>query len=140
VQAGTEMDAPMRLAILQHEISQGEFSTSIEVPVVLTDSEKNQFSNDWHTFQELNTNLIKHRGKAFYLIQGKCTQLLQDKTKQDMDWNTVSISYDPLTFYRLIERTVLAQTEDQYPFATVYDQERSMLFVQAGQCVQPAVV
>jgi hypothetical protein len=25
----------------------------------------------------------------------------------------------------LIERTVLAQTEDQYPFATVYDQELS---------------
>jgi hypothetical protein len=25
--------------------------------------------------------------------------------------------------YRLIERTILAQTEDQYPFATVYDQE-----------------
>jgi hypothetical protein len=27
-----------------------------------------------------------------------------------------------LTLYRLIEKTVLAQTEDQYPFATVYDQ------------------
>jgi hypothetical protein len=37
----------------------------------------------------------------------------------------VSISYDPLTLYRLIERTVLAQTEYQYPFATVYDQELS---------------
>jgi hypothetical protein len=45
--------------------------------------------------------------------------------KQDADWNTVSTSYDPLTLYRLIERTVLAQTEDQYPFATVYDQELS---------------
>jgi hypothetical protein len=43
--------------------------------------------------------------------------------KQDTDWNTVSTSYDPLTLYRLIEKTVLAQTEDQYPFATVYDQE-----------------
>jgi hypothetical protein len=45
--------------------------------------------------------------------------------KQDMDWNTVSISYDPLTLYQLIERNVLAQTEDQYPFAEVYDQEIS---------------
>jgi hypothetical protein len=45
--------------------------------------------------------------------------------KQDTDWNTMSISYDPLTLYRLIERTALAQTEDQYPFATVYDQELS---------------
>jgi hypothetical protein len=99
VQAGTDMDAPMRLAILQNEIAQGEFSASIEVPVVLTDSEKTQFINDWRTFQERNTNLIKHRGQSFSLIQGQCTQLLQDKMKQDTDWNTVSILYDPLTLY-----------------------------------------
>jgi hypothetical protein len=107
------MDAPMRLAILQNDIAQGEFAASIEVLVVLTDSEKTQFSNDWRTFRERNTNLIKHRGQAFSLIQGQCTKLLQDKMKQDTDWKSVSISYDPLTVYRLIERTVLAQTEDQ---------------------------
>jgi hypothetical protein len=50
VQAVTDMDAPMKLAILQNEISQGEFSASIEVPVELTDSDKTQFSNDWRTF------------------------------------------------------------------------------------------
>jgi kynurenine formamidase len=99
VQSGTYMDAPMKLVILQNEIAQGEFAASIEVPVVLTDSEKTQFSNDWHTFQERNTNLIKHRGQAFSLIQGQCTQLLQYKMKQDTDWNIVSISYDPLTLY-----------------------------------------
>jgi hypothetical protein len=125
VQEVTDMDAPMKLAILQNEIAQGEFAASIEVPVVLTDSEKTQFSNDWRTFRERNTNLIKHRGQAFSLIQGQCTQFLQDKMKQDTDWNNVSILYDPLNLYRLIKRTVLAQTEDQYPFATFYDQEIS---------------
>ena len=35
----------------------------------------------------------------------------------------VSTSYDPLTIYRFIENTILDQTEDQYPFATVYNQE-----------------
>jgi hypothetical protein len=45
--------------------------------------------------------------------------------KQDTDWAVVITSYDPLTLYRLIERTILAQNEDQYPFATVYDQELS---------------
>ena len=57
------------------------------------------------------------------MILGQCTQLLQDKMKQDTEWNVVSTSYEPLTFYRLIEKTVLGQTEDQYPFATVYNQE-----------------
>jgi hypothetical protein len=47
------------------------------------------------------------------------------KMNQDTEWTNVSTSYDPLTLYRLIEITVLAQTGDQYPFATVYDQELS---------------
>jgi hypothetical protein len=99
LQAGTDMDAPMRLTILQNVIVQGEFAASIEVPVVLTDSEKTQFSNDWRTFRECNTNLIRHRSQDFSLILGQCTQLLQDKMKQYTDWNTMSISYDPLTLY-----------------------------------------
>jgi hypothetical protein len=105
--------------------------------VELTDSEKTQFSNDWRTFRERNTNLIKHRCQAFYLIQGKCTQLLQDKMKHDKDWNIVSISYDPLTLYRLIERTVLAQNEDQYPFASVYDQELSFYSLKQDNLSNP---
>jgi hypothetical protein len=125
VQSVTDMAAPMKLAILQNEIAQGKFAASIEVPVVLTDSEKTLFSNDWCTFRERNTNLTKHRGQGLSFIQGQCTQFLQDKMKQDTYWNTVGISYDPLTLYRLIERTVLAKTEDQYLFATVYDQELS---------------
>jgi hypothetical protein len=45
--------------------------------------------------------------------------------KQDTDLNTMRISYYALTLYRLIDRTVLPQTEDQYPFATMNDQELS---------------
>ena len=43
--------------------------------------------------------------------------------KQDIEWNVVSTSYDPLTLYRLIEYTVLGNTEDQYPFTKVYNQD-----------------
>jgi hypothetical protein len=45
--------------------------------------------------------------------------------KQDTDWAVVSTSYDPITLYCLIEQTILAQTEVQYPFFTVYDEELS---------------
>jgi hypothetical protein len=106
-------DAPMKLEILQNEIAQGDFSSRNKVAMELNDSEKTQFSNEWRTFRERNANLIKHRGQALSLIQGQCTQLLQDKMKQDTEWTNVSTSYDPLTLYILIERTVLAQNEDQ---------------------------
>jgi hypothetical protein len=90
VLAGLDMGAPMKLALLQNEIAQGEFSANIEVPIVRNDSQKTQFSNEWRTYREINDNLIKNRGQAFSLIQGQCTQLLQDKMKQDTDWAIVS--------------------------------------------------
>jgi hypothetical protein len=97
VDKGEDMDAPMNLAILQNEIAQGEFATNIEVPVELNDSQKTQSGNEWRTYLERNTNLIKHQGQTFWMIQGQCTELLQDKMKQDTDWTIVSTSYDPLT-------------------------------------------
>jgi hypothetical protein len=107
-----DMDAPMKLAILQKEITQDVFTKNIEVPLELTESEKNQFSNEWWTYQERNANLVKYKCQTFSLFQGQCTQLLHEKIKQDPDWIKFSTSYDPLTLYRLIERTVLAQTND----------------------------
>ena len=65
----------------------------------------------------------KHRGQGFPLILGQFTQLLQDKMNQDKEWNMVITSYDLLTLYQMIEKNVLGKTEDQYPFATVYNQE-----------------
>jgi hypothetical protein len=125
VTAGTDPEAPIKLAILQNEIAEGEFQRHAEVPIELTDSEKSQYKIDWRTYRERNPLLSKHRGQTFSLILGQCTQLLQDRMKQDIDYNTVSTSYDPLLLYRIIEMTILAQTEDQYPFATVYEQEAS---------------
>jgi hypothetical protein len=92
VQAGLDMEAPVKLALLQNEIAQGEFSANVEVPIVLNDSQKTQFRNEWRNYRERNENLIKHRGQAFSLIQGQCTQLLQYKMKQDTDWAVVSTS------------------------------------------------
>jgi hypothetical protein len=60
VLAGIYMDAQMKLLILQKEISQGELTANIEVPVEINDSEKTQFSNDWRTILEWNVNLINH--------------------------------------------------------------------------------
>jgi hypothetical protein len=51
VQAGLDMEAPMKLALLQNDIAQGEFSANVEVPIVLNDSQKTQFSNEWRTYR-----------------------------------------------------------------------------------------
>ena len=46
-----------------------------------------------------------------------------EKIKCDPDWDTSSKRYDKFNFIALIEKTILAQIEYQYPFATVYEQE-----------------
>jgi hypothetical protein len=93
-----DVDALMKLVILQNEIAKVEFAANIEVPVELTNSKKTEFSSEWRNYQEHNANLVNHKGPSFSLVQGQCTQLLQDKMKQDQDWITVSTSYDPLTY------------------------------------------
>jgi hypothetical protein len=52
--------------------------------------------------------------------------------KQDASWTRVSTCYDPLELYRLIERVVLKQTEDQYPFAAVHEQSLAVLNTKQG--------
>ena len=77
----------------------------------MIESEKTQYNIEWKTYQQSKAHLIKHQGQTYSLIHGQCTQLLQDKMKQDPDWDTVSTSYDPLQLYALIKKIVLAQTE-----------------------------
>lgn len=59
------------------------------------------------------------------MIRGQqCMSVLLDEMKQDPNRMSASTSYVPLTLLRLIaEKTILAHTEDKYPYATVYEQE-----------------
>jgi hypothetical protein len=105
----------MQLAILDNEIAEGNYKQNNEVPIEMLDSEKMQYSNDWRTYGERNALLTKHRGQSFSPILGQCTQLLQDRMKQDTDCNTASMSYNTLELFWLIKKMTLAQMEDQYP-------------------------
>ena len=42
VTAGTDDVAPMKLVILENVIAQGEYEANVDVPIVITDSEKTQ--------------------------------------------------------------------------------------------------
>ena len=123
VDDGKDPEAPMKLAVLENDIAQADFEANEDVPIELTESERTQHSSKWRTYRKRNARLQKHRGQAFSLVLGQCSQMLHDKMKQDNDWTVASTSCNPITLSRLIEKTILAQTEDQHPFATVYEQE-----------------
>jgi hypothetical protein len=121
-----DVDATIKLAILENEIEEATYQETVELPIKMDELEKTHYDNEWRTFRERNSRLEKQRGQAFLMIRGQCMQVLLDKMKHDPDWTSTSESYDPLTLFKLIENTILAQTEDQYPFATVYEQESSI--------------
>jgi hypothetical protein len=89
----------MQFVILDNEITEGNYKQNNNVPIKMSDSEKTQYNKDRRTYQERNVVLTKQRGQSFSLILGQCTQFLQDRIKQDTNWNTASTSYDPLDLY-----------------------------------------
>jgi hypothetical protein len=122
----------MELAKLNQDIVQANFEAAQDVPIKLNNQEQIDYSNKCRNHSRRISTLETHQGQAYSLILGQCTQLLQDKMKQDASWTTVSASYDPLELYRLIERVILKQIEDQYPFAAVHKQSLAVLNTKQG--------
>jgi len=118
-----DINAVVSLAELQNKIDEATYKNSIDLPIHLDEMEKTLQDNKWQTYHERQSCLEKQRGQAFSVTRGQCMQALLDKMKHDPDWTAASVSCDPLNLCQLIEKTILAQTEDQYPFATVYEQE-----------------
>ena len=80
---------------------------------------KSEHKGKWKTYREKQSRLEKHRGQTFLMILGKCSQQLINQINQDVMWMTVATLYDLLQLISIIEKTVMEQTEDQYPFAIV---------------------
>jgi hypothetical protein len=64
----TGPEANTKLALLINAIEDTGFQQYEEVPIVMTKMEETQFSNNWRSYRERNTNkLATHRGQAFSL-------------------------------------------------------------------------
>ena len=49
VTVGIDGAAPMKLAILDNEITQGDYEANVDVPIIMTDLGKTQSGNEWRT-------------------------------------------------------------------------------------------
>jgi hypothetical protein len=122
LQSALGIQDAIAIAKVENQVEDVAHHQGQEVPYNLTDSEKLEYSNESETHSHRVATLEKHRGNVYALIYGECTQILQDKMKQDKNWATVSVSYKPLKLYKLIEQIILKQTEDQYPVAALREQ------------------
>ena len=53
--------------------------------------------------------------------------LLKDKMKHDATYESVMDSCDPLKLKKLIEKIILSQSDDQYPYATFFEQDKVLV-------------
>ena len=102
-------ELPMKIAILDNDISKGAYDLSKKIPIYISESKNSAYVHEWRTYQKRNANLKKHRSQAHSLILGQCTQFLQDNMKQDTACSDTITSYNPLCLLQLIDETVLAQ-------------------------------
>ena len=107
VAAPADTDLPIKLAEVENEIAQLEFDISEDLEVQMSEQEKNDYRLNGKTYTDRVNKLKTHREQVYALILGQCTQLLQDKMKQDSSWSAVSKSYDPLDLYSLIEKVII---------------------------------
>jgi hypothetical protein len=110
---------PVKVATASNNLEDLKYEMEQEVPYKLTSEEAMEYSNEMKAHSVQVATLEKHHGQMYSLILGQCTQLLQDKMKQEKAWAQESVSYKPLDLYQLIESVVLKQTEDQYPIAAL---------------------
>jgi hypothetical protein len=122
----------IEIATLENDIEEKVYESRQDVPVKLPAAEMLEYSNKCKAHSVRVAALEKHWGNVYSLIYGQCTQILQDKMKQDEAWTAVSASYKPLELYKLIKRVVLKQTEDQYPVAAIWDQMTAVYSVRQG--------
>jgi hypothetical protein len=122
----------MEIANLESDIKDKEYKSRQQVPVKLTAAELLDYSNECKSHSYRVAALEKHWRNVYSMIYGQCTQILQDKMKQDKSWVAVSASYNPINLYKLIERVVLKQTEDQYPVAAIWDQMTAVYSAKQG--------
>jgi hypothetical protein len=126
-------DAGFAVAELENDIEEAEFNHSVPLPIVMYGEDKANFDAQWRMYREKLSKLEQQRGQAYSMVRGQCMPVLLDKMKHDPEWAMTTKSFDPLLLMKLIEKTILAQTDDQYPYATVYDLEVALFGIQQNE-------
>jgi hypothetical protein len=123
---------------IESNIVKHEYELLAPVKVPLDEMEK----AEWRTTEKQQAeHANKHelnRQKAFAIILGQCTQRLQDKMKDDAQWEHVNKNHKPLELYALIERVVLRQTGDEYQGANIVDNLLSVLTIRQANNISNA--
>ncbi len=127
ISAPTNCGLLKELRKVDDQIAKGDIELKDEVEMKLTDDDETAHSNAWHSHCNSSDSLKKSRGKIYSLLLEQCPQVLVDKMKQDADWVKISGLFDPTLLFKLIEKFVLKQSNNQYKMAVLIAEQLSIL-------------
>jgi hypothetical protein len=83
----------------------------------------------YNAYNKRTADQDKSHGHMFNNIFGQTSQLLQDAMKQDSNYLSVITGNDLHELINLIERTIVAQSKDEYPFKAVFDLKGDFIII-----------
>ena len=131
-EAGQIAKLTLEKANIEREIARLERAISNPPHIKLEGVDKSVYDAAVKLHTDRVKELTQHRSKAFNLIFGQCTQVLKDKMKHDSAYTSTMTGSDPLELMNLIEKIILSQSDDQYPYQTYYEQQCILLNFQQG--------
>ena len=105
---------------IQNEIEEADLAIQEHLQIILTGYDRPKNNAERRRYLDRKGYLQKHIGRDFSIIRGQCQKVLIHKMKSDPEWEILEKSGDPLILIKVTERHVLSQTENMYPFASVY--------------------
>jgi hypothetical protein len=105
---GGDADATIELAKKLNEIESLDDQIQRDLPITLEGDDKAEWDTQWKLYRTKFENLQKHRGQAFSMIKGQCTQALLEQMKCNSDYTPVMLSNDPLKLKTLMERAIIS--------------------------------
>ena len=78
-------------AELENDCEQLEYEVNNPPSIELHGEEKAEYDGAWKAYNSREANLKLHRGQAFSIVLGQCTQTMKDQMKHHSDYTTVPL-------------------------------------------------
>jgi len=123
----------IHLAEVQNKIE--ELQDLIDHPPepVLEGEDKVAYAAAWKSHNTRKDRYELESNQVFSLILGQCKQVLKDQMKHQPEYVSVMDNHKPLELAKLIAKTIIAQSDDQYCCKTIHEQSCSLLGFQQSQ-------
>ena len=108
-------ELPTKIADAENTLDDLKEEMQLDKPVEVHGDQKHRYDSEWTLYCRKREKLDLHRGQAFSLILGQCTNTLKEQMKADSSHSKIMTDRDPLALKSMMERTIYSRQDTKYP-------------------------